>query len=466
MRFLNVLNQDEQVAGLEISSGFLRLCLIGKDKKTNVPTITQLLAQPLPEGVIVGGEIKNHGAFIASLNELKKNLSIKVRYTVVSIPANPIYFRWVQFPRSINATKLTETMNTFLNFQLPKNKEDVYSDWHKTEQTKEWDTFVVSAPKQILNPYIELLGATGFTPIAIEFRPLSIGRAATLPKDQAVLLTSSNKEGTEIFVVKNGALLFSRFVPAQFSGQLSEEIRKVSASLEADGQQITEVLDIKDVKSNPELSFPEGLKDVSEWLAPLGAALRGALPRAEDRFLSLMPASTQKAYSYQKAINFSVFLAHLTIGLTIFFTAAYIGTWLLLLSLQQSTAKSVDILSSQPTQNSNTQAENKIREANKFIAATSSIIKTSPQFSILVENLKEKVTEGITITNLGLSSSDQVVIAGVSRNRPDLNRFKKSLESSEYLTDVALPLTNLQQKENIPFSISFKLKDINVLYPK
>lgn len=466
MRFGNALNQDEQVAGLEISSAFLRLCLIETDGKTGQKKVVEFLAQPLPEATLVAGEIKNHSAFIAAINELKKNIRTKVRYVIVSIPSDSVYFRWTQFPRSLSAAKLKETMDTFLNFQLPGDKAELYADWQSLEQAKQWDTFVAAARKSIINPYIDIISATGFTPVAIEFHPVSIARAVELPKDQAVLLTTSGAENSQLFVVKNGTLLFNRLIPAKFSKQLPEEIRKVSAFFESENQAIKEVVDHTNTHPITGLTFPEGFKGGSEWLTALGAALRGALPRSEDKILSLMSTNTQKAYAYQKAINYSTFLAHLTISLAIFFSAAYIGTWLMLLSLQQSTAKSVDILNNQPIQATSMETEEKIRRANTYIAATSSIIKTSPEFSILIAELKEKVTEGITITNLSLSPNELMTIAGVSRNRPELNAFKKSLESSELLTNVALPLTNLQQKDNIPFSVSFELRDIDSIYPK
>ena len=59
-----------------------------------------------------------------------------------------------------------------------------------------------------------------------------------------------------------------------------------------------------------------------------------------------------------------------------------------------------------------------------------------------------------------------MTITGVSKDRETLNLFKKSLQESPYITGVELPINNLEQKENIPFSISFHLKDPSMLYYK
>ena len=59
-----------------------------------------------------------------------------------------------------------------------------------------------------------------------------------------------------------------------------------------------------------------------------------------------------------------------------------------------------------------------------------------------------------------------MILTGISTDMETLNQFKKSLQSSTYLASIELPITNLEQKTDIPFSISFKLKDPNSLFYK
>jgi len=49
-------------------------------------------------------------------------------------------------------------------------------------------------------------------------------------------------------------------------------------------------------------------------------------------------------------------------------------------------------------------------------------------------------------------------------DRDTLNLFRDKLKTSAILTNINLPLTNLDQKSDIPFTISFDLKNPSLLY--
>jgi len=210
-----------------------------------------------------------------------------------------------------------------------------------------------------------------------------------------------------------------------------------------------------------------GKKDKKDWLFALGAAARGLIPREDDNLISLLPISTQTAYEHEKAVNFASFLSNLTVGLVLFFSLAFIGVWVLVSTAQQKTVKQLEALGSVPISPEIAQTEQKAQEVNSLIKASSQIVKGTVVWSRLLDELKQKVEAGIVITNLNLSSPEGVMsLAGVAADRNSLNAFKKRMESSEILTEIKLPLTNLEQRERIPFTISFQLKDPKSIYYK
>ena len=95
------------------------------------------------------------------------------------------------------------------------------------------------------------------------------------------------------------------------------------------------------------------------------------------------------------------------------------------------------------------------------------ILSTTPHWSILLEDINSRVISGILITNFSaVSIAEHMSMTGTAKDRNTLNLFKKSLQDSIYLTEVELPIKNLEQKVDIPFSISFRLNDPSMLYYK
>jgi Tfp pilus assembly protein PilN len=96
-----------------------------------------------------------------------------------------------------------------------------------------------------------------------------------------------------------------------------------------------------------------------------------------------------------------------------------------------------------------------------------SIISTTPNWSILIDEINSRTVDGIIISNfIAPSVNDIISISGMASNRDTLNQFKKKLQDSPYLTSVEMPITNLEQKGDIPFSVTFRIKDPSMLYYK
>lgn len=473
MDLLKFLTREEPIAGLEISDSYIRLALLsvreekekGKKERKKITEIKFLKEKSLQEGVVIGGEVKNKTAFIKTLADFLKETKPAVKYAVVSILSSNIYSRIYSFPKSVTGDKLEDSMNLAIGFQLPVKPEDVYLDWEKIDGEKN-EIFLATIPKPIINDYLEALTAAGLRTVAVEFYPMSISRAIDVPAEGAFLMVAANKEESCVFVLDGNSIKLNRFVPAEF---LENEMGKIIDFYEAENNvSVSGIINIEKEKEKIKIISPfseneEIKKDGSKWIIALGAAIRGIMPRSSDIIVSLMPVGTEEAYDNQKAITFSEFISNITIGLAVFFSAAFIGVWIMMISLQQNFSNRLSILDSRPAQGAG-DLESRAMAFNDLTGKANSILGKLPRWSIALEELKSRVAPGILINSFSSSlPADAINMAGTAQTRPQLNLFKKTLEESPMFMEIKLPLTNLEQKENIPFSVSFRLKDPNVL---
>lgn len=469
MNLLRVITREESIAGLEISDDYLRLALLelkGKDKtKLEIRALVEI---PLTTGTVINGYIKNQDDFIALLKKLIKKSTIKIRYIIVSLPASAVYSRVFTFPKTIQDAKIEETMKLIINFQLPIKPDEVYLDWEKISDNEHNEVFFASAPRPLIDEYLKIFKVVGLKTVAIEFHPMSFSRVVELPVNNAAMIVASDKTNGSFFVIKNKTLYFSRVAPFSLltKKSLKEETRKIIDFYESDGGKISQLINLNASKAGT--IFRVGAlteKDGWKWFTSVGAGWRGLLARSQDTIVSLMPVGTEDAYEYQKATTFAGFLSAIAITLAIFFSIAFIAGWTLMATMQHNTLNRIDSLTTVNTQGDFTALENKATQFNELVGAASDLVKTIPNWSVLIEDLKGRVTEGIIITELSLPSPEQILtVKGTAQSRKQLNSFKKSLDESRFLSEVKLPLTNLEQKENIPFSVSFKLKDQSTLY--
>lgn len=469
MKFSHLLTREEPIAGLEIDERYVRLALFEPNKRDkNKSKIKILVEQPLVNGVVVNGNIEKPNELVKSLQILLKNTKATVRYCIVSIPTNNVYSRIFSFPQSVGQDKLEETMDLAIGFQLPFAPDKLYIDWEKTNEAGQNNVFLATIQKKNIDPYLEVLGKAKINPVAIEFRPLSISRVVQFgKKEEPLLLYNQNSYSTEIFILQDGNVKFIRVVPSAYvaAGGLNEEIRKIADYYEAKTGLKVKIsrLDLVSINDN----WKKLIKDNdSKWLVSIGAAWRGVLSRSQDTLISLMPIGTEEAYEYQKAIAFTRFVSGLAIILSLFFVAIFGGVWVWMVSLQRTSIVTVNNSNTLSLVQDPAALEEKARQLNNLTLVVANALKTSPQWYSVLSEIKSKVTPDIVVNNLAMPAPDGTIsIKGVAKNRSYLNLFKTSLEESSYFMEVKLPLTNLEQKENIPFTLSFRLKDQSILYP-
>lgn len=468
MNLLQHFIREEPIAGLEISDTALRLALLEfTDKEKSSIKIKDLLEEPLEAGVIEDGALKDTQRFLASLQNLLKGNGSKVRYVIISLPSDQIYSRIFSFPQSVQEERLEEAVNLAMSFQLPIKPSGSYIDWEKLGEGGANEVFLAGAQKSVVDGFLDVLKQAGLNTVAVEFHPMSLSRAMRMPEKSAALVKIPAKKSTGIFIIKDRIIRFGRILPSSRFSQktLNDEVKKISDFYEVEDAPLWMLMNLDEVELLNIFSDERLKKEGWKWLVALGASLRGLLPRAQDNLVSLMPVGTEEAYERQKALTFAEFMSNITIAVATFFAVIFAGVWLLMLFMQQNFSRQFETLSALPAPQDSVQLEERAKKLNALLTQTDQLFARMPAWSTLLEELRSRITSGITVNTVSLPSPEAVFsISGIAQNRGQLNLFKKSLEGSEMFSEVAIPLTNLEQKENISFSVSFKMKDPSILY--
>jgi Tfp pilus assembly PilM family ATPase/Tfp pilus assembly protein PilN len=468
MNIAHLITREAPVGGLEIHQRFLRVGLF-KGRTKNTHTNFEWYDEKLPDGVIVNGVIAKKDIFVQTLRKLLATAELGTPYFIVSVPSQHIYTKILKFPPSISSDRIDEAVNLSFDFHMPVKPETTYIDHYRIPIPGKNDVVLGLSSRTTVDAYIDALQQAGVRPVALESHAMSI--AYTLQNKPDPILFSIEDGGATLFIiVQDQVARFTRLVPQQYlltsATAVQDEIRKIRDYYSVEESKIPTVLTIDqlpvlDIYTDIILSSPEK----TGLLTCIGAASRGALRRSEDTYISLLPVGTEKAYSYQQIRSFTSFIRNLTVTLCLFFIAAYLGAFLFMSSIQERFAKTLTSLSSLPVSAEIIESEKKAREFNELVNTTSTFVQEIPQWSLLLEKLLVATNDAIIVTSVGIASPTQPIhISGLAKNRLALNDYKKTLENIDLITDITLPLTNLEQREDVPFTITFLLKDPTSLY--
>lgn len=103
--------------------------------------------------------------------------------------------------------------------------------------------------------------------------------------------------------------------------------------------------------------------------------------------------------------------------------------------------------------------EKKIKEENKEIEAILALSKNTSHWSVILEDIAKKVPAGISISRIDTKEDGNIAVVGHANFREQLLEFKANLEGSNYITNVALPFSDLTSRTDITFHLSFVLKE-------
>src|SRR3989339_677073 len=426
MNILNLLTKEKRVAGIEISDSVVRIAFMrtSKDEVSHKTTEELVLVEePIAANIIVEGVVTDRTLLGKTLKSIWDKARLSTDYAIVSIPDDKIYSRIFSFPKTVEGDRLSEAMRLAIGFQLPVKTEAAYLDWERLAGTPLVNEILLATiPRVVAQGYVEALETAGIKTLALESHLASIARAVKLEPEHTTLFTKKTPDGATVFALKNGTLRFSRTLPARFldESKIPAEVHNIKTALEGE------------------------LKEKVVETPILDAQIR------DD-------------YADQKATAFIALIRNMTVGVSIFFMVAFLAAYLFVLSLSQNANKTIATLSVSSASPEILAKEAWVSKVNALTLAGQTILAQTPVWSIVVDEVNARIIDGINLSTFSAPAiTENMSIAGTAKDRATLNQFKKTLQESTILTGIEIPITNLAQKEDIPFTASFRLADPNV----
>ena len=485
MNILNLLTKEKSVAGIEISDSVIRITFLRPRKKSKDSSSAQnlphreilLIEEPIGANIIEQGVVVDRALLGKTLKGIWVKAKLGTNYAIVTIPDDKIYSRIFSFPKTVSGSRLSDAMRLAVGFQLPTKTEESYLDWERVQNPNPGlnEILLCTIPRTVAQGYIEALDLAGIKTLALESHTTSIARAIKLESGKTSIFTKKTPDGVTIFSIKDGVLRFLRTLPFQFvpENKIPDEVNKIKLALESEIKETSNLslpADFLTAFAKDEYqAYPEfsTAGNQAKWLAALGALIRGQLREGEDNLISLLSVGTEEAYAYQKATTFIALIRNMTIGISIFFVAVFFGAYLFMFSLAENAESTLTSLPVSTIPAELLEKESWIQNINTLSATGGAILSETPLWSKVVDHLQTRVIEGVLVSSfIAPGINERMSLVGTARDRTTLNQLKKSFQESELFGEVELPITNLEQRADIPFSLSFKIKDTSLIYYK
>jgi len=243
-----------------------------------------------------------------------------------------------------------------------------------------------------------------------------------------------------------------------YSGKWGGMISEILLSAGELNQEIGNLIE-KNLGMRPMVFTPKNFQTISpQWFPVLGAAVRGALPRERDEFLTLTTESVQEQYWEARVLSFIHFWRNIAVTTIGFFILLLVSGFFLLSREEQRLLVLND---------GNTSPElSRVYELReKSVAFNARVWQASQaknkrifwtRFYDRIETLGGSV---ISLRKIAVNERN-VVVTGVTATEAAVFDFKNRLEGDEHISNITLPFENIRESSPgvFTFSLSFALE--------
>lgn len=150
------------------------------------------------------------------IKKLHKEAGISSKEVAIALPEAQIFTRTVKFP-PLTDQEIASAVKWEAEQYIPIPIADAIIQHQiigrkETSVPPEVVVLLVAAPKSLVEPYIRVAQAAGLSVVGVETELIALSRSLA-PQNQTVLLVDFGARSTDIAVVKNGQLTFTRTIP-------------------------------------------------------------------------------------------------------------------------------------------------------------------------------------------------------------------------------------------------------------
>ncbi len=230
--------------GLSLNDTGIHFIEFGEGK--HGPTLKNYGQITIPDSSIVSGKIENASVLVPILENFRKEKNIQ--YVRTTLPDERAYLYTTDIPK-VSAKEMRTVVESTLEENVPLSVSEVVFDYNvlKTKQdNKKADTIRVSVsviPREVVEEYLSLFQAAGFSPLHFEIESQAIAKAVVSRDDlRAYLVINIGVTKASLSIVHDSQVLFTSNVSVTTSFQIIlEEIKKVTTYFQTQADRRGEV---------------------------------------------------------------------------------------------------------------------------------------------------------------------------------------------------------------------------------
>ena len=211
-----------QFFGLDFGTHTLKAVELSYSKGGK-PQLVAFGSVPAPEKSIESDSSIDQADLIKSIKSLLKESGVKSRKVVTAFPESKIFSRVIEFP-PLSGQELNNAIEWESERFVPLPKDKVKISWMILEEGqkpqgenspgKKMRIFLVAAPLDLVERYLNIMEGAGLEPIAFESEIIGVVRALSLGMQEGptTLIISLGAKTTDLCIVDGGIIQFTRSI--------------------------------------------------------------------------------------------------------------------------------------------------------------------------------------------------------------------------------------------------------------
>ncbi len=252
--------------GIDISDSSLKIMLLKYSGGTL--RVAGFKETAFPQGVIVKDEIKDpkilKEIILDSISKPEFG-KLDTKLVIASLPESKCFVRTIGTDFPLDKENLKEELMYEAEQHIPLGINEVYTDFNIISSKPSQKILFTAAPKNTVDPMIEILVSAGLKPISMEIESFSLARSMLTEKDQKtpclIIDIGTNRTGLAIF--KENIPLFTSSLETA-GKSITEAIQKTKNLLFSQAEKIKKSIDLTS-DTQPETNLAVG--DVIKTLA-------------------------------------------------------------------------------------------------------------------------------------------------------------------------------------------------------
>ena len=204
--------------GIDIGSHSIKLIELGVNG--NEISLVAAGSMPTPPKAMSSSIPADFEAVAVAIKQLVKDTGTKSHEVTIALPESKVFTRVIEVPQ-LSSRELTSAIKWEAEQYIPLPLDQVNVDFtilrdSTATGTNKMEVLLVAAPKALMDKYLTIIEMSGLTAIAAETEIIATSRAVarSIPNVKNVMVVSLGAQTTDIAILKNGILVFTRSVSA------------------------------------------------------------------------------------------------------------------------------------------------------------------------------------------------------------------------------------------------------------